>query len=379
MGETQTGPLKRTPLFENHVSRGARMVPFGGWEMPVQYSGVTDEHHNVRAKAGLFDVSHMGEVTVRGPKALAFLQYVTSNDVSKLTPGRAQYSYLPNPNGGVVDDIIVYQLGRDDYFLCVNASNTDKDFAWLTEQNRSFGVELKNVSADYGQVAVQGPQARTILAKLLSVPGTEVSPENFPSFNVRKFPLSLSGAAVELLVATTGYTGEDGCEIFCPAKVTSELWDRLLEIGAAEGIKPIGLGARDTLRLEACYPLHGHELSDNWSALSSGLGWVTKFQKGDFIGRNILEREKNDGSSQKLVGLEVIEPGIIREGNQLFDASGNEVGWVTSGTKPPTVNKAVGLAMVQTPLAEAGTELTADVRGRKLKVKVIKLPFYKRS
>ncbi|MCB0344869.1 MAG: glycine cleavage system aminomethyltransferase GcvT [Bdellovibrionales bacterium] len=370
--------LRRTPLYDCHKQAGARFVPFGGWEMPVQYSGLVDEHNAVRNQAGLFDVSHMGEVIVTGEKALEFLQHVTSNDVSKLTNGKAQYSLLTNESGGVVDDIIVYKRGDNDYLLCVNAANTDKDFQWLTEHN-TFGVNLDNVSQQYAQIALQGPKAVAILADTLKLPAAKFELDEFPSFTHQTFKHNFGNGEVEILIARTGYTGEDGFELFVEPNAAPVLWDQLMENGQAEGLKPAGLGARDTLRLEACYPLHGHELADDITALESGLAWVVKLDKGDFIGRDALAAEKESGSRRKLVGLEVVDAGIIRQGAVVTDAAGNEVGEVTSGTKPPTVGKAIGIALIDASSAKLGTNLLADVRGRKLAVKVIKKPFYKRG
>ena len=366
-------PLKRTPLFESHQKLGARFTGFGGWEMPVQYSGLVDEHQAVRTKVGLFDVSHMGEVFVRGKNALQALQYLTSNDVAKLLPGRAQYSLLCNPNGGVVDDIIVYRLKEEEYLLCVNAANTDKDFSWIL-RNNIHHAELEDASKQFAQIAIQGPKAATLLSLLF--PDQSFDLDSFPSFSIRSCGFR-SGATV--LIARTGYTGEDGFEIFCQANVGAALWESLFQHGAALGVKPAGLGARDTLRLEACYPLHGHELGDTLSALSCGVGWVVKFDKGEFIGREALFKEKNLGVSRQLCGFEVVDPGIVREGAKLFTKEGREVGWISSGTKPPTVAKAVGLGFVPVELAKIGTELCAEVRGKKLRVAVVKTPFYKRE
>ena len=371
---------RKTPLYDNHKALGAKFTEFGGWLMPVTYSGLVDEHHSVRNGAGLFDVSHMGEITVRGPEALAFLQYVTSNDVSKLEVGGAQYSLLLNPEGGVVDDIIVYKFADDDYFLCVNAANTPKDFAWLTKHNR-FNCKVVDESATYSQVALQGPRSRDILAQLLKVDRSTLSESQFPAFTFRRTSCTLPGSGeVKVIVACTGYTGEDGFEIFAPAEAGPALWELLLALGKDVPLKPAGLGARDTLRLEVCYPLHGHELSDTVSALSSGVGWVIKFNKGEFIGKDPLQSEKAAGVKRRLVGLEVTDRGIIREGAKLFSADGSrEVGWVTSGTKPPTVDRSVALGFVPEALSELGTELKAEVRGKLLAVKVIAKPFYKRA
>ena len=369
--------LKRTPLYSNHVAAGARMTEFGGWEMPVQYTGLIDEHNTVRSRAGLFDVSHMGEITVRGPKALAFLQRITSNDVSKLSPGKAHYSYIPNERGGVIDDIIVYQLAPESYLLCVNAGNTDKDWAWIQKQN-SEGAEIANVSADYAQVALQGPVAYEILAKYLGESPGAFTLEEFPAFTVREYSLR-SEPGKKIIVARTGYTGEDGFEIFCGSAFGSKLWDHLMTIGAPLGLKPCGLGARDTLRLEACFPLHGHELSDDITALESGLGWVTKFEKGAFVGSDILKKQKTDGLKRRLVGFELIDKGIVRADAPVCLPSGERIGAVSSGTMTPTLGKSVGLAFIDQAHSSIGTELRAEVRGKPLAIRIIKTPFYKRQ
>lgn len=368
--------LKRTPLFSCHEELGGRFVEFGGWEMPVQYSGITEEHTAVRTAAGLFDVSHMGEVIVSGPRALDFLQYVTSNDVEKLAIGGAQYSLLLNEQGGVVDDIIVYRLANEKYLLCVNASNTDKDFAWLQKHNSHKAV-LENVSRDYAQVALQGPRAKDIIAKYFRIDENEFLIDEFPAFTFKICrSANFSG---DLIVARTGYTGEDGFEIFSPADAGATLWRDLLAVGKPLGLKPAGLGARDTLRLEVCYPLHGHELRDDLSALSAKLGWVIKFTKTNFIGRDTLLAHKERGLEQVLVGLEVLDPGIVRADAKIKDTDGSEIGWVSSGTKTPSVSRAVALGFVPPTHSAVGTKLAAIVRDRSISVCVVKTPFYKRS
>ncbi len=373
---TPTGTaLKRTPLYSCHQELGARFTEFGGWSMPVQYSGLVDEHLTVRNQVGLFDVSHMGEIFIRGPNALPFLQYLTSNDVSKLTPGRAQYSLLLNPQGGAVDDIIVYQLKDEEYLLCVNASNIEKDYHWLLTHSRRKTI-IEDASPSYGQIAIQGPKAQNLLERIF--PSQAFDLKSFPSFQVESVSTNTT-TPKKGIVARTGYTGEDGFELFCAAADTPSFWKMLITEGAQFGVKPAGLGARDTLRLEAGFPLHGHELSDIISVLSSGLGWVVKFNKEDFIGRESLLKEKEQGSKIKLIGFEVCEPGIVRGEMKIFSPKGQEIGWATSGTKPPTVNRAIGLAFVETEYATLGTELLAEVRGRKLAIQVIKVPFYKRK
>lgn len=372
-GETES---KKTALFDEHKALGARFTEFGGWSMPVLYSGLVDEHLAVRSAAGLFDVSHMGEVFVRGPKASAFLQHVSTNDVAKLEDGKAQYSLLLNQDGGVIDDIIIYRFNAEHYLICVNAGNAEIDWKWLSDQNKQFGAELENASADYGQVALQGPNARKILAEFLGQKAELFSPEAFPAFTFRE--AAFPGAKKCLIIACTGYTGEDGFEIFCPEGTVVAVWRKLLDVGSKLGLKPAGLGARDTLRLEACYPLHGHELSPNMNPLCSGLGWVIDFSKS-FIGKDAVVQGKENSLPYRLVGIEVVDPGIVREGAQVFSESGEKVGWVTSGTKPPTVNKSVALAFVTPEHAALGTNLKVDVRGKLLRTQIIRKPFYKRN
>lgn len=368
--------LRRTPLFDCHVASRAKFTEFGGWEMPVQYSGLADEHLTVRQFAGLFDVSHMGEITVKGKDALSFLQHLTTNDVSKLVPGKAQYSLLLNEQGGVVDDIIIYMIAEDDYFLCVNAGNSDKDFAWIKKHQKG-NVAVENVSASYAQIALQGPAAIEILAQLCQVDPIAFSLEAFPSFTFESIPVVLNDNEASVMCARTGYTGEDGFELFIPAEYGAAVWNRLLEIGEPLGVKPIGLGARDTLRLEVCYPLHGHELTDEIPAVCSAVSWVIKMDKPDFIGKQALLTVKQNGLPYKLVGLAVTGRGIVRHDSKLF-SDAQEVGWVTSGTIPPTVNRAVGLGFVPESLSKIGTALTAEVRGKKVAVEVIKTPFLKK-
>jgi len=362
--------LKRTPLYSCHVELGGKIVPFAGWELPVQYSGVVAEHQAVRQQAGLFDVSHMGEIFVSGPEAEAAIDYLTCNDVKVLKDGKAQYSAIINESGGVVDDIIVYRYSRNFYLICVNASNADKDFAWFTSHNK-FKAEFQNKSNDFGQIALQGPKAVEILSSFDGL--ADIS--SLPYFHFQNREI----LGCEVIVARTGYTGEDGYELFVPSAATVRLWKALLEAGSKFGLVPAGLGARDSLRLEASLPLHGHELGDDISAYESGLGWIVKLSKGDFIGREALSKQKANGIPRSLVGFYVDEPGIVRHGDKIFDLKGQEVGITTSGTKTPTVNVALGMALVKSDCSTEGTELTAEVRGRKLKVHVVKKPFYRRS
>ncbi|OVE79880.1 glycine cleavage system protein T [bacterium J17] len=377
--DENSSTLKRTPLYDLHKRDGARFVGFGGWDMPVRYSSIAEEHKCVREAVGLFDVSHMGEIVISGPSAFESLNYLSSNDLSKLSDGQAQYSLLLNDEGGVVDDIIIYRLSGDEFLLCVNAANTEKDFKWLKSREK-FGADIKNVSSDYAQIAVQGPKARVLFSRLLGMDEESIADANFPSFTFKEFETALpSGKNAKLLVATTGYTGEDGVEIFCSPDSAGDVWDSLLKLGGDLGVKAIGLGARDTLRLEVCYPLHGHELRDDVSALSSKLAWVIALGKGDFIGRDALLKQKQDGVEPQLVGFEVLGKGIIREESKILSTDGEVIGWVASGTKPPTVDKAVGMAFVPKSFSKLGEELLADNRGRQVPIRVVKRPFYKRS
>lgn len=362
--------LKHTPLYDCHAQLGARFVPFAGYEMPVQYTSVIEEHHAVRKNAGLFDVSHMGEVFVTGPQAEAALQYMTCNDVSKLTDGKAQYSAILNERGGVVDDIIIYRFHSEKFLVCVNASNREKDYTWFLDHN-TFDAKFEDRSDDYAQIAIQGPKAVEIANMLDSgVSFDEISYFHFAT-------CQLFGA--EVIAARTGYTGEDGLEFFIPCGAATDIWQALLELGADKGLLPAGLGARDSLRLEACYPLHGHELGDDITALESGIGWTVKLNKGDFIGRDVLAKEKEEGSKRKLVGFFVQDAGIVREQASVSLESGEQIGNTTSGTKTPTLDRALGLALVEGEYATPGTKLFAQVRSRKLACEVVKTPFYKRS
>lgn len=361
--------LKRTPLHADHVRLKARMVDFGGWDMPVQYSGLVDEHKAVRTAVGLFDVSHMGEVNVEGRGALEFLQRLTTNDVSKLDIGQAQYSALLYPNGTLVDDIIVYRRGLDSFFLCVNASNADKDFAWLKEHAPKQGVLLENVSASYGQIAVQGPRARELVQKIVDIRIADLKYYHFAEGKVLGVPA---------LIARTGYTGELGYELYVPASATSKVWNALLEAGEPFGVKPCGLGARDTLRLEMGYLLYGNDMDDTTTALECGLAWITKFDKGDFIGREALLEQKERGLGRKLVGFEMVDRAIGRHGYAVRTRADETqpAGVVTSGTPSPTLGRNVGMAYVPATHAALGTEIYVDVRGEPKKARVVKKPFF---
>lgn len=359
--------VKRTPLYEAHAALGARFVEFGGWEMPVQYSGIIDEHTAVRTRAGLFDVSHMGEVEISGAAALETCQRLTVNDVSRLADGQAQYSLMCLPSGGVVDDVMVHRLAADRYFICVNASNADTDFAWMHEHRGDAMVT--NRSDEFALLAFQGPLATTVLATLTTLPLAGTPPFAFVKGDV---------AGQAALVAHTGYTGEDGWEIYCAPDAARVIWDAVLAAGRPHGVLPCGLGARDSLRLERCLPLYGHELTSETTPLEAGLSWVVRLNKGDFIGAPVFRDQKQRGLTRKLVGFEMVEPGIARQGYPIH-CDGGVVGAVTSGTKSPTLGKAIGLGYVAAAHAGIGSRLAVEIRNRLVAAVVVPLPFYRRS
>jgi aminomethyltransferase len=368
MGDEQE-TLKRTPLYECHREAGGKMVPFAGWEMPVQYSGVMDEHRAVRTAAGLFDVSHMGEVRVRGAGALPLLERLTPNDVSKLAPGRAHYSGLLTDRATYVDDLLIYKLGEDDYLVVVNASNADRDFEWIASRNTAGDATVTNVSDDYALLALQGPKALAILAPLASLDISTLRYYGFAHGEV---------AGVPALISRTGYTGEDGVELYLAPGEAPAIWRRLLEAGAPHGLVPAGLGARDTLRLEAGMALYGHEIDETTTPLEAGLAWVVKLGKGEFAGREVLAAQQAEGVKRRLVGFEVVGRGIARQGHAVLDEAGQPVGTVTSGTFSPTFEKALGMAYVPTGLETPGSRLALDVRGKAVEARVVALPFYTR-
>ncbi|OHB29914.1 MAG: glycine cleavage system protein T [Desulfuromonadaceae bacterium GWC2_58_13] len=364
--------LKKTPLNAIHKQAGARMVDFGGWEMPVQYRGVIEEHLAVRNAAGLFDVSHMGEIKVDGPGALAFIQELTTNDASSLENGQVQYSALCYPHGGVVDDLTLYRFDEEHYLFCVNAANTDKDFAWMEEvlaDGDFHGVALHNVSDDFAQLALQGPLAETILARL-----TDTAPVGIGYYHFYEGLV----AGVPTIISRTGYTGEDGFELYFAPDAAENLWNALMEAGADDGLVPVGLGARDTLRLEMKYALYGHELSTEISPLEAGLGWITKLDKPSFVGREALLKQKEAGVSRRLIGFAMTEPGIPRADYPVF-AEGRQVGVVTSGTMSPSLRVGIGLALVEQGFAAIGTRLQIGIRTRRVGAKVEKTPFVKKG
>ncbi len=359
--------LKRTPLYAAHRRAGAKMVAFAGWEMPVQYRGVIEEHLAVRSRAGLFDVSHMGEIEITGADALEFCQRISANDVARMKVSQAQYNLLLNDRGGVVDDVIFYRLEPSRFLVCVNAANSDKDFRWVREHAQGK-IEVADVSARYAQLALQGPAAERILRPLTALQLGEIKSFHFAFGDV---------GSIRCLVARTGYTGEDGFELYCQSGDAERLWNALMECGAAEGLVPAGLGARDTLRLEKAYPLYGHELDDTTTPLEAGLDWVTKFSKPAFIGREVLVKQKEEGINRRLVGLELREPGIARGDYPLFK-NAEPVGRVTSGTKSPSLGKSIALGYVAAAAAGIGSEIDVEIRGRKVRAEVVPLPFYRR-
>lgn len=370
--------LKRTALFEEHQRLGGRLIDFGGWELPVQYTGVMDEHLACRSSAGLFDVSHMGEVHVEGRQSEAFLNYLVTNNVAKLADGQAQYTAMCNEQGGIVDDLVIYRRARDRFLVVVNASNTDKDFAHMqviekrfTAKNAGADLRVTNESAKYTQIAIQGQKAQAILQTLTETPLAPIKTYWFAEGKVL--------GSIPAVLARTGYTGEDGFEVYVPWEKGPDVWRALMEAGQPHGIKACGLGARDTLRLEMKYPLYGHELSDETNPLEAGLGWVTKLDKDDFVGKAPVAAAKAAGLKRALVGVKLLERGIPRQGYGVFDAEGKtQIGEMTSGTQSPSTKIALGIAYVTLPHAPVGTKITVDVRGAKIPAEVVATPFYKK-
>lgn len=360
--------LQRTPLFARHVALGARMVPFGGWEMPVQYSGIVAEHTAVRTAAGLFDISHMGEVYVNGPDALAFLQSIATQDVATIGSHQSNYSLMCRPDGGIVDDIFIYNLG-DQYLVVVNASNIAKDVAWMRQHAEGFAVVIDDASSRMAMLALQGPSAETILAGV-----ADIDVAALPFHGVVRGTLF---AAIPALIARTGYTGEDGFELFAANEDAEALWDRLLTLGADYGLLPCGLGARDSLRFEPCLALYGHEIADDINPYEAKLGWVVKLDKGDFVGAAALRAIKTQGVARKLVGFEVTGRGIARGGYPLHSVEGAVIGEVTTGMPAPTVGKNLGLGFVPTALSAEGSAFDVLVREKPVRAVVVKTPFYK--
>ena len=359
--------MKTTALTDTHLKTGAKMVPFAGYHMPVTYAGINAEHETVRKAVGVFDVSHMGEFILKGEKALDLIQKVTTNDASKLYDGKVQYSCLPNENGGIVDDLLVYRMDEKTYMLVVNASNIEKDWDWISKYNE-FGVEMKNISDRTSLLAVQGPKAAEALQSLTDV--------DLASMEYYTFKRSTFAGVNNVIISATGYTGAGGFEIYFDNDHAETIWNAIFKAGEPFGIKPIGLAARDTLRLEMGFCLYGNDIDDTTSPLEAGLGWVTKFSK-DFVNAEALKKQKEAGISKKLVGFEMIERGIPRHDYEITDAEGKVIGKVTSGTQSPSLQKAVGLGYVSNAFAKEGTEIFVKIREQKIKAKVVKPPFYK--
>lgn len=366
----QASQLKRTPLYEWHKQAGGKLVSFAGWELPVQYRGVVEEHRAVRSGVGVFDVSHMGEIEVKGHRALDLLQHVTCNDVAKLVDGRAQYSGLMTPRGTFVDDLLVHKVADRNYLLVVNAANKDKDYAYLCAQAAAFpGVDVNDQSAEWAQLAVQGPLAEQVVQRL-----TPVELSSIKRYRFINAPLD----GREALVARTGYTGEDGFELYVRPADALAVWNAVLAAGADEGILPCGLGARDTLRFEACMPLYGNDIDDSTTPFEAALAWIVKLDKGPFLGREALVRQEAKGVGRKLVGLEMVGRGIARHGYAVLK-DGKRVGVVTSGTFSPTLQRALALAYVPVELAGEGQELDVEIREQPVRAKVVPTPFYRRA
>jgi len=373
--EATTPAIRKTALYSVHRQMGAKMVEFNGWEMPVEYpsvGGIMAEHYAVRTGAGIFDVSHMGDIRLAGPQALAAVQHISMNDASRLAIGQAQYSALLYPQGTFVDDVVVHRLGEDEYLLVINAGTREKDFNWVRDHTRHFDCAVQNLSDDFTQIAIQGPKAVNLLQKLTNVDLSAV-----------KFYWLTRGTVCGLpntLIARTGYTGEDGFEIYVPSDgpTSARVWNEILEAGKEFGVVPCGLGARNTLRLEARLPLYGHEISDTINVWEAGLDRFCKMEKPDFIGRASLERAKAEGTKRGLVGLEMLDRGIARDGYKVLDLTGREIGYVTSGSPAPFLKKNIALAYVPTEFVPLGTELKVEIRGQGVKAQVVPTPFYKR-
>jgi len=364
--------LMRTPLYETHQNLGAKIVDFGGWEMPLQYTSIIEEHLNTREKAGLFDVSHMGEITIKGYAAKDILNRLITHDLNLLPTKKIAYSFIMNENGGVVDDLLVYKINGDEFFLVVNASNTDKDYKWLKEKTAGISdVKVINQSKEYGQIAIQGPLAQTILQKLT---GFNLSKIGFFAFDYIKV------CDIDAIVSRTGYTGEDGFEIYCRQSHTKEIWNEIIIAGKNEGIKPVGLGARDTLRFESALPLYGHELSDNITPIEAGLKFFVNLQKEDFIGKDILKKQADKSTQKRLTGIELIDRGIPRDGYRV-EKDGVDIGYITSGTYSPTFKKGLAMAMLSNSpdIIQPDSQVDVIIRDKKIKAKTVNLPFYKKK
>lgn len=373
MSETNNTPhtSQKTPLYDEHLKAGARIVEFAGWLMPIQYKGLKEEHHHTRNHAGLFDVSHMGEIRFKGPKAVESLQWLTTNDVASLEKGQAHYSLLPNDQGGLVDDIFVYCLEKNaDYLVCVNAANKDKDFKWMTSHNK--GADITDESDQWGQIAIQGPEALklcdAVFTDLIQQTGQKISELSRNQIRTGTFK------NYKIMLATTGYTGEKGCEVFIEKEGTAKLWQDLLTSSVTKA-EPIGLGARDTLRTEMKFSLYGHEINDTTNPYEATLGWAMKPQAKDFLGKEKIVKAKEHGLKNKLVGLKMIDRGIPRQGYEVKNKNGEKIGYITSGTHSPTLDEPIGIAYVETAYSTEGSEIFVDIRGKLIKAKVVKTPF----
>lgn len=363
--------VKKTPLFDLHQKNGAKMVDFAGWGMPIEYEGIIPEHHAVRNEAGIFDVSHMGEILLEGPDAQKYLDYIVANDISTMTDGKVLYTHFTNENGGVVDDLLVYKYNEGKILLVVNASNIDKDYNWVTSHQKDYDLTITNLSDDTAEIAIQGPKAERILQKL-----TDTKLSDMGAFTFQD-PIMIDG--IPCLVSRTGYTGEDGFEIYMKPDQIARLWTKLLEIGKEEGLKPIGLGARDTLRFEARLPLYGNEFDDTISPLEAGYGFFVKVDKpSDFIGKDVLKAQKENGLQRKVVGLEITGKGIARHGYEVYKGD-EKIGIITTGYVSPTLGKTIALALLDTPYTSLDEEVQVQVRNRKLDAKVIKSNFYSKN
>ena len=361
---------KKTPLYDVHVASGAKIVEFGGWLMPVQYAGILEEHRAVREAAGLFDVCHMGEVAVIGPEATQFINCLVTNDISRLAINQAMYSPMCYPNGGVVDDLLIYRRGEEDYLLVINAGNIEKDVAWMEEQAKGFRLELTNISSDIGEIALQGPKGQEILQTLVTA--------DLQEMKYYWFWQNVTVKGIDCLISRTGYTGEDGFELYCSSAQAPALWDILLEAGKPFGLVAAGLGARDTLRFEAALPLYGHELSPEITPLEAGLNFAVKLDKEGFIGKEALVAQKSAGVTRKVIGFEMIGRGIARAGYKCF-ADGKEIGLVTSGSFAPTLGKNLGLALLDIDYMQPGSTIGVQIREKVIDAVVIKKPFYQRG
>lgn len=361
--------MKLTPFNQKHLDLGAKMADFAGFDMPISYGSIQEEHQAVRKAAGIFDVSHMGEFHLSGPQAMDLLQWVTTNDVSKLEPGRAQYNCLPNENAGIVDDLLIYCLTKNDYLLVVNAANIQKDFDWIKSQGEKFDCLLQDKSDRYALLAVQGPKATEILQKL--------TPHNLSGISYYHFAHDSFAGLDEVLISATGYTGSGGFELYLPVDGAASAWDKILEAGKSEGLQPVGLAARDTLRLEMGYCLYGNDINDETTPLEGSLGWITKLNT-EFVSVEKLRQQKEDGIKKRLIGFEMSERGIPRKGYEILNAEGKVIGQVTSGTMSPSLGKGIGLGYVRSKYRKSGTEIKIGIRKKQVSAQVVKLPFYKK-